>query len=47
MAIPVGPPYRVQHLMLIEKREDGSVIQRNVMPVGFVPLTRGKAEKEE
>jgi protein-L-isoaspartate(D-aspartate) O-methyltransferase len=39
MAIPVGPPYRVQHLMLIEKHEDGSVTQRNVMPVRFVPLT--------
>ena len=40
MAIPVGPPYRVQHLMLIEKHEDGSVTQKSVMPVRFVPLTR-------
>lgn len=39
MVIPVGPPMQVQHLMLIQKREDGSIIQRNVMPVRFVPLT--------
>ena len=40
MAIPVGPPMQVQHLMLVEKRADGTVVQRNVMPVRFVPLTR-------
>ena len=42
MAIPVGPPLQVQHLMLLEKLEDGSVVKRNVMPVRFVPLTRGR-----
>ena len=42
MAIPVGPPLQVQHLMLLEKIEDGSVVKRNVMTVRFVPLTRGK-----
>lgn len=42
MVIPVGPPLQTQSLMLVEKREDGSVSQRNVMPVRFVPLTRGK-----
>ena len=46
MAIPVGPPYRVQHLMLIEKHEDGSVTQRNVMPVRFVPLTRTSGDTD-
>lgn len=40
MAIPVGPPFQVQQLLLIEKREDGSVVQRSEMPVRFVPLTR-------
>lgn len=39
MVIPVGPPMQVQNLMLVEKDEDGSVTQRNVMPVRFVPLT--------
>lgn len=40
MAIPVGPPGQVQQLMLVEKREDGKITQRSVMPVQFVPLTR-------
>ncbi len=40
MVIPVGPPGQVQHLMIVEKDEDGAVRQRNVMPVRFVPLTR-------
>jgi len=44
MAIPVGPPFQLQHLMLLEKLKDGSVVKRSVMPVGFVPLTRGKRE---
>lgn len=39
MVIPVGPPMQVQNLMLIEKDADGSVTQRNLMPVRFVPLT--------
>ena len=40
MVIPVGPPLRVQSLMLIEKRPDGSITRRNLLPVQFVPLTR-------
>ncbi len=40
MVIPVGPPGQVQQLMVVEKRDDGSVRQRSVMPVRFVPLTR-------
>jgi len=44
MAIPVGQPMQVQHLMYIEKKEDGSVVKRNVMPVTFVPFTRKKTE---
>jgi len=44
MAIPVGPPMQVQYLMLVEKRKDGTVTQRNVMPVRFVPLTGGGAK---
>ncbi len=39
MVIPVGPPMRVQNLMLVEKQEDGSITQRNIMAVRFVPLT--------
>jgi protein-L-isoaspartate(D-aspartate) O-methyltransferase len=42
MVIPVGPPFQVQQLMLLEKEEDGTVRQRSLMPVQFVPLTRGE-----
>ena len=40
MAIPVGPPMQVQQLLLVEKRDDGKVVQRSEMPVRFVPLVR-------
>ncbi|CAN5292815.1 protein-L-isoaspartate(D-aspartate) O-methyltransferase [soil metagenome] len=38
MAIPVGGPFQVQHLVLVEKAPDGTVTTRNVLPVQFVPL---------
>lgn len=41
MVIPVGTSFLVQHLMLIEKQDDGSVTTRQVLPVAFVPLTGG------
>ncbi|MCP4640243.1 MAG: protein-L-isoaspartate(D-aspartate) O-methyltransferase [bacterium] len=47
MAIPVGPPLHTQYLMLLEKREDGSVRQKSVMPVRFVPFTRAKDKDEK
>jgi protein-L-isoaspartate(D-aspartate) O-methyltransferase len=46
MAIPVGPPLQTQNLILVEKLEDGTLRRRSVMPVRFVPLTRGQAEAE-
>jgi len=39
MAIPVGTPFQVQELLLVEKKADGTVTQRSHMPVRFVPLT--------
>ena len=39
MVIPVGPPFLTQQLLLVEKRADGSVATRQVLPVAFVPLT--------
>lgn len=39
MVIPVGHPFAVQYLMLIEKSEQGEVSMRQVLPVQFVPLT--------
>jgi len=43
MVIPVGPPYAVQSLMLVEKDADGTVRSRSLMPVRFVPLVREEA----
>ncbi len=44
LVIPVGD--RWQHLVLVEKAEDGSVSEKKVHPVTFVPMT-GEAEKQE
>lgn len=41
MVIPVGPPFQTQQLMLVEKRTDGTLLTRQLMPVIFVPLTGG------
>jgi len=37
MVIPVGPPFLAQHLMLVEKRDDGTIMTRQILPVAFVP----------
>lgn len=41
MIIPVGNVYGIQHLILAEKREDGRMRTRNLLPVRFVPLLSG------
>jgi len=41
MVIPVGPPFMVQQLMVVEKGVDGSVRNEILLPVSFVPLTGG------
>ena len=41
MIIPVGGPFFVQQLMMIEKHSDGTVTSRHLLPVRFVPLTGG------
>ncbi len=43
MVIPVGGPFAVQTLMLVDKDEDGRVTSRDLMSVRFVPLTRDEA----
>ena len=45
MVIPVGRPFTIQSLTLLEKRLDGSIRSKSVMRVRFVPMT-GKAEKK-
>ncbi|MGH8763345.1 MAG: protein-L-isoaspartate(D-aspartate) O-methyltransferase [Nitrosospira sp.] len=41
MVIPLGAQFMTQYLMLVEKHMDGSVTTRQILPVGFVPLTGG------
>lgn len=41
MVIPVGSPFSVQQLTLVEKDDAGAVRTRQVLPVAFVPLTGG------
>jgi len=43
MIIPVGSPFFVQTLMLVQKR-NGRAISTNLMPVRFVPLKRADVE---
>jgi protein-L-isoaspartate(D-aspartate) O-methyltransferase len=42
MVIPVGATHAVQELLVLTKRADGSVEQRRVLPVRFVPLVPGR-----
>jgi protein-L-isoaspartate(D-aspartate) O-methyltransferase len=39
MIIPVGGAFLTQYLVLIEKRTDGTITTRQILPVRFVPLT--------
>lgn len=41
MIIPVGGPFFVQQLMLVEKGQQGEIQTRQILPVAFVPLTGG------
>jgi protein-L-isoaspartate(D-aspartate) O-methyltransferase len=42
MVIPVGERWEVQQLLLVVRKADGTVEQRNVLPVRFVPLVPGR-----
>jgi len=42
MAIPVGKPFQVQKLMVVEKSEEGEIRIKNILPVRFVPFRRVK-----
>jgi protein-L-isoaspartate O-methyltransferase len=43
MVIPVGRTANTLDLTLIEKRGDGRLKKRRVLPVAFVPLKRSTA----
>lgn len=40
MCIPVGPPFKVQHLLLVKKLKSGGVETTVITSVRFVPLVR-------
>lgn len=40
MCIPVGPPFKVQHLLLVRKSGSGKVSVEMITEVRFVPLVR-------
>lgn len=40
MVIPVGPHGQMQKLNVVQKKADGEIVSRALIPVGFVPLTR-------
>lgn len=39
MVIPVGSPSMVQHIILVEKDQQGAITTKSLLPVRFVPLT--------
>jgi len=41
MVIPVGSPFLLQYLVIVEKHPDGKVTSKQILPVRFVPLTGG------
>jgi protein-L-isoaspartate(D-aspartate) O-methyltransferase len=45
MVIPVGGPDSSQHLLLVEKRPDGTLMTKRTLPVRFVPFTRDRGRK--
>lgn len=40
MVIPVGAPFALQHLVIVERDAEGRIRTRQTLPVRFVPLTR-------
>ena len=45
MVIPVGPPMLVRSLVLVQKAPDGSIRQKEIMSVRFVPLVKGRGRR--
>jgi protein-L-isoaspartate(D-aspartate) O-methyltransferase len=46
LVIPVGAVGELQHLLVIDKRSDGTTARRRALPVRFVPLTRARGRIE-
>ena len=45
LVIPAGQSRDVQHLLVVDKRLDGTSTMRRTLPVRFVPLTRDRAPR--
>jgi protein-L-isoaspartate(D-aspartate) O-methyltransferase len=46
MVIPLGAPFALQHLVLVERNaDDGRVTTKQLLPVSFVPLTSGSRQR--
>jgi protein-L-isoaspartate(D-aspartate) O-methyltransferase len=46
MVIPLGAPFALQHLVLVERNaDDGRVTTKQLLPVSFVPLTSGSWQR--
>src|SRR5215510_2043571 len=46
MVIPLGAPFALQHLVLVERNaDDGRVTTKQLLPVMFVPLTSGSRQR--
>jgi len=46
MVVPVGRPYGHQDLTVVTKNADGTIAEKPVLPVAFVPLVREKNRAE-
>lgn len=44
IVIPIGGPHEVQRLIVVSKTQEGKRRSRTVLPVRFVPMTRGTDE---
>ncbi|MGB8145891.1 MAG: protein-L-isoaspartate(D-aspartate) O-methyltransferase, partial [Chromatiaceae bacterium] len=42
LVIPVGAHFMAQYLLLVEKKAEGGITSRQILPVSFVPLTGGE-----
>jgi len=45
LVIPVGPPQGSQHLVVVEKDDQGKMHKRGILPVAFVPFTGTEGER--
>lgn len=47
LVMPLGPEYSYQNLVLFTKLPDGSLVQKTLIPVAFVPMLGPKREPDQ